>query len=34
LRLQLMGAVRGLRRPIAFDAPGIDFSAAWQPLPR
>jgi hypothetical protein len=34
LRLKLMGARRGLPRPIAFDAPGIDFSVDWQPLPR
>jgi hypothetical protein len=34
LRLKLIGARRGHRRPIAFDAPGIDFSPAWQPLPR
>jgi dipeptidyl aminopeptidase/acylaminoacyl peptidase len=33
-RLKLMGARRGLPRPIAFDAPGIDFSVDWQPLPR
>lgn len=34
LRLKLIGARRGHARPISFDAPGIDFSVAWQPLPR
>jgi len=33
-RLRMMDARTGKRRPITFDAPGIDFSAAWQPLPR
>jgi hypothetical protein len=34
LRLRLIGARLGHRLPIAFDAPGIDFSVDWQPLPR
>jgi TolB protein len=33
-RLGMMDARTGKRRPIAFDAPGIDFSVDWQPLPR
>ena len=34
LRLRLIGSRQGHRLPIAFDAPGIDFSVDWQPLPR
>jgi Tol biopolymer transport system component len=34
LRLKLMDARTGRSRALAFDAPGIDFSPAWQPLPR
>jgi dipeptidyl aminopeptidase/acylaminoacyl peptidase len=34
LRLRLIGSHHGHRLPIGFDAPGIDFSADWQPLPR
>ena len=33
-RLRLMDARTGKPRPFAFDARGIDFSSAWQPLPR
>ena len=33
-RLSMIDARTGHARPIAFDAPGIDFSANWQPLPR
>jgi WD40-like Beta Propeller Repeat len=34
LRLRMIDARTGRPRPLALDAPGIDFSAAWQPLPR
>jgi Tol biopolymer transport system component len=34
LRLRLIGSRHGHRLPIAFDAPGIDFSVDWQPLAR
>jgi len=34
LRLRLIGSRHGHRLPIAFDAPGIDFSVDWQPRPR
>jgi WD40-like Beta Propeller Repeat len=34
LRLRLIGSRRGHRLPIAFNAPGIDFSVDWQPLAR
>ncbi len=32
-RVGMMDARTGRRRPIGFDAPGIDFSVSWQPLP-
>ncbi|MEA2332766.1 MAG: eukaryotic-like serine/threonine-protein kinase [Thermoleophilaceae bacterium] len=33
-RLRLTAASRGRVLPLGFDAPGLDFSSSWQPLPR